>query len=342
MSSFFKLAKQIETKSLQELCDEENEYEEVDENDENFCDPDKYKRFEQLVQNEVEAQNRHIKPYIQAILLLLNSDSAQESKLDVNEIDPESGNTILMKLVTTGKLDLVQTLVETGADVNVQTESGSFALLYAATGGWQEVFDYLAPLTNSELRPYAEEELPKGLLQRQRLNNHAVSAFVNAANCGNLQAVSEGIAKGIDINAINYNGYTALHRACWAGERSIVTVLLEAGANLNLHPDDNQGYPPLMLALDNPPFKTDIFQMLIDAGADVNCRSYDDITALMMAVDCGNLEAVQLLLKAGADINAKGPENITALKMAQANNNYISSEVSFTILNLLLKAGAIE
>ncbi|WP_236145064.1 ankyrin repeat domain-containing protein [Nostoc sp. CMAA1605] len=323
---------------MQSLYDDENEY---IGKDDDFPEKDQYKSFLELIQDEITSQNLHRQPYIQAIELL-NVNLSPESTFNVNETETDCGDSILMKLVKIGRLDLVKTLVESGANVNYQTENGEFALLYAAKTGWKEIFDYLEPLTNAELHRYAEAELSKGLLQRQKLENYAVSAFVYAATCGNLQAVAEAIANGIDINAINYYGYNALHRACWQGQTLMVEVLLKAGANPNISTEDNQGYSPLMLALDNPPFKVEIFRILLDAGADVNCRSSDNITVLMMAVDCHNLEAVQLLIAAGSDVNQKGYGELTPLTIAQTNNHHMSSELSLEIINLLLTAGAIN
>jgi len=57
----------------------------------------------------------------------------------------------------------------------------------------------------------------------------------------------------------------------------------------------------------------DIVKLLIDAGADINAKDNDDITALLWACSGGYLEIVKLLLEAGADPNIQDNEGYTAL-----------------------------
>ncbi len=49
----------------------------------------------------------------------------------------------------------------------------------------------------------------------------------------------------------------------------------------------------------------DVMGILIDKGADVNARSKNGATALILAADKGNAEIVKFLIDRGADINAK-------------------------------------
>ena len=51
--------------------------------------------------------------------------------------------------------------------------------------------------------------------------------------------------------------------------------------------------------------ETDKVQALLAAGADVEARDEDDLTALMQAARLGRIEVVQALLAAGADVNAR-------------------------------------
>jgi ankyrin repeat protein len=69
--------------------------------------------------------------------------------------DPEYW-TPLMCAVGSGNFDVVKLLVEAGADVNEIRDAGSFALEIAKSCKYQEIFDYLAPLTNVELRQQLE------------------------------------------------------------------------------------------------------------------------------------------------------------------------------------------
>ena len=319
MRKFFKLVEQIQDTEHRIQYPDENEYnddlDEIDEFDDRFWGERRYQSFEQIVADKIEEQENLWKPCIQALSSLLESGE----EFDVNEKDDDDDYTILMTITRTGRLDLVKALVGAGADVNAQSKNGSFALQYAAAGGWPEIYDYLFPLTKPELRSYVElaGTLDKGLLYRQQRNDenyYRVEAFRSAAVYGNVRAVSEAIASGIDVNAINPGGSTALYNACWHRKMSVVRILLEAGADPNLKPDDGIGNTPLMEYLHDDCIET--FRVLIKAGADVNGKNNQDITVLMMAVSCPNIEAVRLLLEGGADVNAQNCIGNTALYTA--------------------------
>ena len=49
----------------------------------------------------------------------------------------------------------------------------------------------------------------------------------------------------------------------------------------------------------------DAARALLEAGADVDARNADGITALMMAAARGHVEVVHVLLEAGADVDAR-------------------------------------
>jgi ankyrin repeat protein len=61
--------------------------------------------------------------------------------------------------------------------------------------------------------------------------------------------------------------------------------------------------------------------MLLDSGADVNARSEDGRTALMLASSDAHLGAVKLLVEQGADVNAKSKDGQTALMRATSRGN---------------------
>lgn len=72
---------------------------------------------------------------------------------------------------------------------------------------------------------------------------------------------------------------------------------------------------------------------LLDAGAEVNFKNKDGITALMVASARGHTEIVQALLAKGAEVNTQDKDGVTALMYA---NTVDHREVK----ELLIKAGA--
>jgi len=62
---------------------------------------------------------------------------------DVNIRASQHGQTALMLAVSHGRLDMVQLLVEAGADLNIRDEDGSSALMCAAEHGQTEIVKHL-------------------------------------------------------------------------------------------------------------------------------------------------------------------------------------------------------
>lgn len=76
---------------------------------------------------------------------------------DINIADNgELGWTPLIFAAHEGSMEMVKMLVEAGADVNYRgIDPEEFALSMAAYGGYEEIFNYLEPLTLPELQAIA-------------------------------------------------------------------------------------------------------------------------------------------------------------------------------------------
>ena len=61
-----------------------------------------------------------------------------------------------------------------------------------------------------------------------------MSELYIACKTGDERRVQELIASGVDVNQLNEQNRTALHRAVMTGNKNIVKILLDAGASVNL------------------------------------------------------------------------------------------------------------
>jgi ankyrin repeat protein len=75
----------------------------------------------------------------------------------------------------------------------------------------------------------------------------AYAAAIPVTEASSLEALKLCVAHGVDVNAFNTNGNTALHNAVNRGANSIVKYLAEQGAKLDMK--DKQGRTPLDVAL---------------------------------------------------------------------------------------------
>jgi ankyrin repeat protein len=127
-----------------------------------------------------------------------------------------------------------------------------------------------------------------------------------AAEHGTLQEVRELIASGEDANP--YTVATPLKEACSREDLEIARALLEAGADPNMVTDN---WTPLMEA--SRVGNREMIQLLVEFGADLNKTNSDKWTALMAASNNGCTEAVEELLQSRADPNKQDHVGWSAL-----------------------------
>ena len=136
--------------------------------------------------------------------------------------------------------------------------------------------------------------------------------------------------RGVDVNAPQPDGATALHWAVYRDDAAMLEQLLRAGAKPNVA--NRVGMTPLAMAAlyGSAP----IVDRLLKAGADVKGTGPNGESMVMYAARNGRPEALRLLIEAGGDVNARERvRGTTALMWAVAQKNSKAVEV-------LLAAGA--
>jgi uncharacterized protein len=188
-------------------------------------------------------------------------------------------------------------------------------------------------------------------------------SFLRAAKAHDFKAVDWFFAAGINPNAQDSDGRTALISGAAGGDLAVVNALLSHGVDVNVK--DNQGYTALAHAaeamysevedalLNHPSLDPNVggmkgrpvllayvwrddkerTQKLLAHGADVNAQDTDGDTALHGAAQNGNVEIIGLLLDKGANLNAKNKLGGTPLMWAAVWGKDDAAQ-------LLLKRGA--
>jgi ankyrin repeat protein len=129
-----------------------------------------------------------------------------------------------------------------------------------------------------------------------------------------IEEIESLIAAGADVNAPMEKcdlfrralGRTVMMIACYYHLTNVVSVLIEAGADVSGGRTQFARCTPLMQA--SYKGALEIVRMLLEAGAEVNAVNSYGETALIYACRCGdenneNAEVVKVLLEAGANVN---------------------------------------
>jgi len=146
--------------------------------------------------------------------------------------------------------------------------------------------------------------------------------FTNGLNAGEIHtAAQNGDLEKVKIlletdpeliKAKDNKGFTPLHSAVSKGRKSVVTYLVNNGADINAK--NKNGLTPLFQALDLS--RNNVAKVLIEKGADLNIKGYRNRTLLHMAARSGNAAIASLLIKKGANVNASDSRSTTPLDVA--------------------------
>jgi|GEM_PF-3112137 len=117
---------------------------------------------------------------------------------------------------------------------------------------------------------------------------------------GDLEKVGELLESGVDVNERNQTNWTALHRVGMRGKGEMARLLVGRGADLEAEDDLHE--TPLIKACTFG--NKELIPVLLELGANVNHVAKEKHTALWYAISSmKDVETVKLLVEAGADPN---------------------------------------
>jgi len=226
-----------------------------------------------------------------------------------------------------GRNDIINALLEMGADIDGQDQREHTALIWAVCVAHKKTVKLLLDLgANVNIK-----------------DEYDRTCLMYAASTGNVsvETMKRMIAMGADINAKDDSGRTSLIHAAKEGQIEAVKLLLNRSADINV--EDTYGNTALEYAEEegNEDIAVLLFRKAVEninrtiaVGEDINEKDNYGRTSLMYAAKAGQIETVKLLLDNDADINALDPHGNRALDYAM---EYGNKKGNFDVSDLLIQ-----
>lgn len=182
------------------------------------------------------------------------------------------------------------------------------AALWGRQASAQTVLERVLIATEDNDIAYVRSAIARGM-PVDTVDKAGNSLLMIACRFGRLEMARQLIDLKANIQHRNAFGDTPLMTAALGGNQEIAKVLIDRGVPVN-----QPGWTALHYCAASG--KAEMCQFLLDKDADIDARSPNGTTPLMMAVREGHFDVVKLLVWEVADVNARNNEGATALKWA--------------------------
>lgn len=238
----------------------------------------------------------------ESIILLLIKNGA-----DINLKDG-TGFSALAKVCVEGKYSMAKLLLENGANPNLQTNRRQSILFLSCIQGYHKITRLLLDFNADPNTPTSDGTTPLIMACHQKYYK--------------ILKILLQVGVSVDVQAdSSVNKMTALHIASNYNDTQMMSLLLNANANVNIQ--DIQGLTPLHLACSNE--NEEMVIHFLEAGADPNITEKSGMTSLHYACSRSNEGIVRLLLhddnKTKTNVNVLTTTGHTPLAIAAVKGN---------------------
>ena len=258
------------------------------------------------------------------------------------------GMTPLLYAARDGRLDIVQMLLDAGADINERDANDIPALIAAITNNHPDVAHFLID-RGADIKAvdwYGRTPLWAAVETRNMDVDNAT--FVNSIDrAPYLDLIQVLLQRGVDVNArmkevppirrdflritgslawVDFTGQTPFLTAALAGDLTVMKLLLKHGADPQI--PTFSGTTPLMAAAgvnwvfdqtfdEGQAALLDTVKFCVELGMDVNAVNSMGLTALHGAANRGSDEIIRYLVQQGARLDVKDAEGRSPMTWAE-------------------------
>ncbi|XP_063236484.1 protein phosphatase 1 regulatory subunit 12A isoform X11 [Bacillus rossius redtenbacheri] len=263
---------------------------------------------------------------------------------DINTTDADD-MTALHQACIDNNLDMVEFLVENGADVNRGDNDGWTPLHATSNCGFVSIARYLIENGANVVAVNSDAELPLDVAASDDMED-LLQEYITAQgiDCDEVRGEEENMMMEDAKRWLNNGQYddkphpktgaTALHVAAAKGYSKVMSVLLQAGADVNIQ--DFDGWTPLHAAAYWG--QKDACKLLVESFCDMEKRNFVDQTAFDVADPDMNVVLEELQTK-----QATLPRNRDDMNLAQRRStNLTRRRISATEKGSLIKDAVYE
>ena len=239
------------------------------------------------------------------------------------------GKTALIAASETGHAKICELLLESGADIDMNTEAvdGWTLLVQECSLGYKKMAELYKAIVKMQDNSASSSWtaiviaskngnycVAKLLLDHGPKKKDVKSALIVSCKYGHIRVARLLLEH---IVAHSSHGWSALMFASLYNCKEIVQSLLVDKADVNF--TDRCGLSPLIVACTNGHYE--IAKVLIDHGANINQKKWNGQTSLMSASKGGHTGIVKLLLDHQADIHSQDNNGWTALNIVDSEHH---------------------
>jgi len=254
--------------------------------------------------------------------------------VDVN-IRDKKNNYLLTYAVLLNRLDIINALIESGANIDIIDTEGRSILYYVINLQYNDILDKLLDINERTIGMSIMHIKDK----KGKIPIHYAIEFKNE------HALKKLIEYNSSTGASDNDGNNSLHQSIYTRNLNIITIIAKYTQDINARCSTGENSLHISANIQN----YQICELLIKYKIDINAVDYEhEFTALHYVVTLGNVNITTLLMENGADPNIQDiygntplhygiMEHSYACIMEIINNNYTTHTINYNLWNIDIK-----